>query len=104
MKRYKRIFVIVLDSLGIGAMPDSPEYGDVGVDTFGHILQSAGPLSIPHLRRLGMLNLHPCPQMDSDPAPAGRFMRMAEASRSKDTMTGHWEMMGLRADDRLHLR
>lgn len=95
MKRYKRIFVIVLDSLGIGAMPDSPEYGDVGVDTFGHILQSAGPLSIPHLRRLGMLNLHPCPQMDSDPAPAGRFMRMAEASRSKDTMTGHWEMMGL---------
>ena len=98
MKRYKRIFVIVLDSLGIGAMPDSPEYGDVGVDTFGHILQSAGPLSIPHLRRLGMLNLHPCPQMDSDPAPAGRFMRMAEASRSKDTMTGHWEMMGLRVE------
>ena len=98
MKRYKRIFVIVLDSLGIGAMPDSPEYGDVGVDTFGHILQSADPLSIPHLRRLGMLNLHPCPQMDSDPAPAGRFMRMAEASRSKDTMTGHWEMMGLRVE------
>ncbi len=98
MKRYKRIFVIVLDSLGIGAMPDSPEYGDVGVDTFGQILQSAGPLSIPHLRRLGMLNLHPCPQMDSDPAPAGRFMRMAEASRSKDTMTGHWEMMGLRVE------
>ena len=98
MKRYKRIFVIVLDSLGIGAKPDSPEYGDVGVDTFGLILQSAGPLSIPHLRRLGMLNLHPCPQMDSDPAPAGRFMRMAEASRSKDTMTGHWEMMGLRVE------
>ena len=59
MKRYKRIFVIVLDSLGIGAMPDAPEYGDAGVDTFGHILRAVGPLSIPHLQKLGMLNLHP---------------------------------------------
>ena len=96
MKRYKRIFVIVLDSLGIGAMPDAPEYGDAGVDTFGHILRAVGPLSIPHLQKLGMLNLHPCPQLGPVPAPAGRFMRMAEASRSKDTMTGHWEMMGLK--------
>ena len=98
MKRYKRIFVIVLDSLGIGAMPDAPEYGDAGVDTFGHILRAVGPLSIPHLQKLGMLNLHPCPQLGPVPVPAGRFMRMAEASRSKDTMTGHWEMMGLYID------
>nr|WP_191383703.1 phosphopentomutase [uncultured Lachnoclostridium sp.] len=98
MKRYKRIFVIVLDSLGIGAMPDAPEYGDAGVDTFGHILRAVGPLSIPHLQKLGMLNLHPCPQLAPVPAPAGRFMRMAEASRSKDTMTGHWEMMGLKVE------
>ncbi len=98
MKRYKRIFVIVLDSLGIGAMPDAPEYGDAGVDTFGHILRAVGPLSIPHLQKLGMLNLHPCPQLGPVPAPAGRFMRMAEASRSKDTMTGHWEMMGLKVE------
>lgn len=98
MKRYKRIFVIVLDSLGIGAMPDAPEYGDAGVDTFGHILRAVGPLSIPHLQKLGMLNLHPCPQLGPVSAPAGRFMRMAEASRSKDTMTGHWEMMGLKVE------
>lgn len=98
MKRYKRIFVIVLDSLGIGAMPDAPEYGDAGVDTFGHILRAVGPLSIPHLQKLGMLNLHPCPQLGPVPVPAGRFMRMAEAGRSKDTMTGHWEMMGLKVE------
>ena len=98
MDRYKRIFVIVLDSLGIGAMPDSPEYGDTDVDTFGHIAQAAGPLLIPHLTRLGMLHLHPVEGIKPDQAPAGRYMRMAEASHSKDTMTGHWEMMGLKVE------
>ena len=58
MNEYKRIFVIVLDSLGIGAMPDSPKFGDVGVDTFGHILEKMGTLNIPNLKKLGMLNLH----------------------------------------------
>ena len=57
MKKYKRIFVIVLDSLGIGAMPDSEQYGDVGVHTFLHIWESQGGLNIPHLRSLGMGNL-----------------------------------------------
>ena len=59
MKNYDRIFVIVLDSLGIGAMPDSAKFGDIGVDTFGHILEKMGSLEIPNLRKLGMLNLHP---------------------------------------------
>ena len=58
MKKYNRIFVIVLDSLGIGAMPDSEKFGDVGVDTFGHILDKRGSLEIPNLKKLGMLNLH----------------------------------------------
>ena len=98
MGNYKRIFLIVLDSLGIGEMPDSPEYGDRGVDTFGHILQAAGPLQIPNLKKLGMLNLHPAAGMEGDPEPSGRYMRMAEASKSKDTMTGHWEMMGLKVN------
>ena len=53
MKKYERIFVIVLDSLGIGAMPDSEKFGDVGVDTFGHILDKMGSLEIPHLKKLG---------------------------------------------------
>ena len=57
MKKYNRIFVIVLDSLGIGAMPDSEKFGDVGVDTFGHILDQMGTLEIPNLKKLGMLNL-----------------------------------------------
>ena len=58
LKKYERIFVIVLDSLGIGAMPDSEKFGDVGVDTFGHILDKMGSLEIPNLRKLGMLNQH----------------------------------------------
>ncbi|MGI6010897.1 MAG: phosphopentomutase [Ruminococcus sp.] len=98
MEPYKRIFLIVLDSLGIGAMPDSESYGDTGVDTFGHIAERAGKMNIPNLRKLGMLNLHPVSGMDGVEHPAGRYMRMAELSCSKDTMTGHWEMMGLKVE------
>ena len=96
MERYQRVFLIVLDSLGIGAMPDSESYGDIGVDTFGHIADTVGRMEIPNLRKLGMLNLHPVSGMTAAEHPAGRYMRMAEASHSKDTMTGHWEMMGLK--------
>ena len=95
MKNYDRVFVIVLDSLGIGAMPDSANFGDTGVDTFGHILEKMGSLEIPNLRKLGMLNLHPAGNMTGVENPAGRFMCLSEASNGKDTMTGHWEMMGL---------
>ncbi len=97
-KKYKRVFVIVLDSLGIGAMPDSEKYGDVDVDTFGHIVDTVKTMQIPNLTKLGMLNLHPTASMESADAPLGKYMRMAEASKSKDTMTGHWEMMGLRTE------
>ena len=98
MKEYQRIFVVVLDSLGIGAMPDSPEFGDEGVDTFGHILEKMGTLHIPNLEKLGMLNLHPAGQMKGIDIPVGRYMRLTEASKGKDTMTGHWEMMGIRTE------
>ena len=98
MKKYERIFVIVLDSLGIGEMPDSAKYGDVGVDTFGHILDKMGSLEIPNLRKLGMLNLHPAGNMQPEEHPIGRYMRMGETSNGKDTMTGHWEMMGIRTE------
>ena len=87
--------MIVLDSLGIGAMPDSEKFGDVGVDTFGHILDKMGSLEIPNLKKLGMLNLHPAGNMQGVEKPIGRYMRVSEASNGKDTMTGHWEMMGL---------
>lgn len=96
MNEYKRIFVIVLDSLGIGAMPDAERFGDCGVDTFGHILEKMGTLDIPNLRKLGMLNLHPAENMSGIENPIGRYMRIGEASNGKDTMTGHWEMMGIK--------
>ena len=95
METYKRVFVIVLDSLGIGAMPDSEKFGDKGVDTFGHILDKMGKLDIPNLQKLGMLNLHKGGTMEEIEKPLGRYMRIGEASNGKDTMTGHWEMMGI---------
>ena len=98
MDRYKRVFVIVLDSLGIGAMPDSEKFGDTDVDTFGHIVEKMGKLDIPNLQKLGMLNLHPAGRMAGMEKPLGYHMRLAEASSGKDTMTGHWEMMGIRTD------
>ena len=98
MNEYKRIFVIVLDSLGIGAMPDSPAFGDAGVDTLGHILERMGTLDIPNLRKLGLLNLHTAGNMVGVEKPMGRYMRLGEASNGKDTMTGHWEMMGIKTE------
>lgn len=95
MGKYKRIFVVVLDSLGIGAVEDSPEYGDVGVDTLGHIAREVPGLKIPNLKKLGMVILHPLEGMEPAEHPLGRYMRLKERSRGKDTMTGHWEMMGL---------
>ena len=95
MKTYKRIFTIVIDSLGVGALPDAAEYGDQGVDTLGHIADSVDTFSIPNLQKLGMANLHPLRQVLPAEKPLGYFMKLREASRGKDTMTGHWEMMGL---------
>lgn len=96
MGKFHRVFVIVLDSLGVGAMPDSGKFGDVGVDTFGHIVDTVGPLQMPNLTRLGFLQIHPGKGMEAESDPIGRYMKMSEASCGKDTMTGHWEMMGLK--------
>lgn len=93
--KYKRIFTIVLDSLGVGAMPDSPEYGDSGVDTLGHISEAVKELNIPNLQKLGMANLHPLKQAVPVEKPMAYYTKLRERSCGKDTMTGHWEMMGL---------
>ena len=98
MKKYKRIFTIVVDSLGIGAMDDSEKFGDIGVDTLGHIAESVERLNIPNLQKLGMANLHPLKNVEPVEKPLGYFMEMNETSVGKDTMTGHWEMMGLNID------
>ena len=95
MGKYKRIFTIVVDSLGVGALPDAAEYGDVGTDTLGHISQYRDVFHIPNLQKLGMANLHPLKQVEAVEKPLGYYTYLYEASKGKDTMTGHWEMMGL---------
>ena len=95
MKKYKRIFTIVIDSLGVGEMEDAKEYGDINVDTLGHIAESVDKFEIPNLQKMGIANLHPIKHVEKVDAPLGYQMKMKEASVGKDTMTGHWEMMGL---------
>lgn len=96
MKKYRRIFVVVLDSLGAGAMDDAAQYGDAGTDTLGHISASVEQFTIPNLQTLGLANLHPLKQVAPAEHPLARYTTLREASCAKDTMTGHWEMMGLR--------
>ncbi len=96
--RFNRVFVIVLDSLGIGPMADSARFDDAGADTLGHISETVEHLDIPNLQRLGLANLKPFKQVKPTEHPEGYFMAMNEASNGKDTMTGHWEMMGIRTD------
>ena len=95
MKKYKRVFTIVIDSLGVGAMPNAAEYDDEGVDTLGHIDEHMDSFTIPHLADLGLANLHPLNHVEARKEPMGYYTKMKEASVGKDTMTGHWEMMGL---------
>ena len=89
MKKYQRIFTIVLDSLGVGAMPDAAEYGDAGCDTLGHIAARTENFKIPNLQKLGMANLHQLQGVAPVEAPLARYGKLREASRGKDTMTGH---------------
>lgn len=96
--RFNRVFVIVLDSLGIGPMADSARFDDAGADTLGHISETVKHLDIPNLQRLGLANLKALKQVKPAEHPEGYFMTMNEASNGKDTMTGHWEMMGIRTD------
>ena len=94
-KKYKRIFTVVIDSLGIGALPDSESYGDLNVNTLAHIADSVDTFKIPNLQKLGLGNLCPMKQVLPVEKPMGSYAKLAETSIGKDTMTGHWEMMGL---------
>ncbi len=95
--KYKRIFVIVMDSLGIGAEPDAELYGDATTDTFGHISEKY-QLTIPNLQKLGIANLHPLKGVQKVGKPLGYYGILQEASKGKDTLTGHWEIMGLKVE------
>jgi phosphopentomutase len=91
---FRRVIWIVLDSVGIGEMPDAAQYGDAGSDTLGHIAQSR-KLHLNNLCRLGLGNIRPLDRLPPDPAPEGAYGRCALASPGKDTTTGHWEMAGI---------
>ena len=97
-KRFKRIFLIVLDSFGAGPMEDSADYGDAGADTMGHIAQAVPGLSLPNLQKLGLANLRSLEGIMPAAEPVAYFTTMREQSTGKDTMTGHWEMMGLKTE------
>lgn len=97
-KTWKRVFLIVIDSLGIGGASDAALYGDDGADTLGHISESVESFEIPHLRSLGLANLRSLKQVPPVEKALGYYGRLNERSRGKDTMTGHWEMMGLKTE------
>ena len=91
---FKRVFLIVLDSLGIGEAPDAKTYGDEGANTIGHIAEKMD-LKIPNMKRLGYGNIAPIKGVEPVEKPLAFYTKMQEASLGKDTMTGHWEMMGM---------
>jgi phosphopentomutase len=97
MGKFERVIWIVLDSVGIGPLPDAAEYGDVGRNTLGHIAESR-PLQIPTLVRLGLANIAPLKHLTPPANPAAAFGKGATHSPGKDTTTGHWEMAGVWLD------
>lgn len=96
MKTFDKVCVMVLDSVGIGELPDARDFGDQGAHTLGHIAERVPSIRLPHLRSLGLGNITDIPGIDPVDKPAGCYGKMAETSVGKDTMTGHWELMGLR--------
>lgn len=96
-KLFNRITLIVLDGAGIGEMPDAPEWGDAGSDTFGHVLASR-QVHLPNLRRYGLGNIRPLQSVPPAENPEGSYGRCALRSNGKDTTTGHWEMAGIILD------
>jgi phosphopentomutase len=99
----RRFVILVADSAGCGAMPDAREYGDEGSDTIGNTSRACGGLALPNLGRLGLGHLTAVAGVPADPAPRGSYGRMQERSQGKDTITGHWEMMGIVLEEGLRL-
>lgn len=98
MNKFQRIFVIVVDSLGVGSAKDAKEYKDAGADTLGHISESVKEFHLPNLAKLGIANLHPLIQVPPAKRPLAYYTKLNEISNGKDTMTGHWELMGLKTE------
>ncbi len=92
---FKRAIWIILDSVGIGAMPDAEKFGDVGADTLGHVNAHRGRLNVPNLEKLGLFSIEGTSIYDSSVKPIGAYGKSSEISNGKDTTTGHWEMVGI---------
>ncbi|RLL46904.1 phosphopentomutase [Oceanobacillus piezotolerans] len=97
-KEFKRVFLIVMDSVGIGESPDAEAYNDKGADTLGHIAEHRGGLHMPNMGKLGLSNIREIKGIEKADKPLAHYTKMQEASAGKDTMTGHWEIMGLHID------
>ena len=98
MKSFKKVHLIVMDSVGIGEAPDADKFGDVGSDTLGHIAEEMNGLNMPVMGSFGLSNIRKIKGIESVEAPKAYYGMMQEASVGKDTMTGHWEIMGLNID------
>lgn len=97
-KPFDRVHLIVLDSVGIGEAPDAEAFGDTGSNTVGHIADAVDGLTMPNLEKMGFANIVPVKGMEAAEEPSAYFGKLQEASVGKDTMTGHWEIMGLNID------
>lgn len=95
MEKFKRVHLVVLDSVGIGEAPDAHLFGDEGADTLGHIAREMKGLKMPNMAKLGLSNIREIEGIPATDEPMAMYGKMAEASVGKDTMTGHWEIMGL---------
>lgn len=95
MREFKRVFLIVMDSVGIGEAPDAEEFGDKGAHTLGHIAERMNGLDMPNMAKLGLGNIEKIKGINPSNHPKAHYTKMQEASNGKDTMTGHWEIMGL---------
>lgn len=97
-KPFKKIHVVVMDSVGIGEAPDAANFGDVGAHTLGHIAEKMNGLTMPNMESFGLANIEPLQGLQTVDVPKAYYGKMQEASVGKDTMTGHWEIMGLNID------
>ncbi|CAI8848954.1 phosphopentomutase [Brevibacillus sp. IT-7CA2] len=93
--QYSRVFLIVMDSVGIGEQPDAPKFNDTGANTLGHIAERVAGFSLPNLQKLGLGNIAPLQNVEPVAIPMAHYGKMQEISMGKDTTTGHWEIMGL---------
>lgn len=98
MRPFRRVFLVVLDSVGIGQAPDAEKYNDIGADTLGNIADFMDGIYLPNLEKLGLGNLKELKGIQTTEKPLSYYTKMMEVSAGKDTMTGHWELMGLRID------